>query len=44
MALWRRQVEPGELVHHSDRGSQYTSFACGRTLGRVPQSGVNPGA
>ncbi len=32
MALWRRQVEPGELVHHSDRGSQYTSFACGRTL------------
>jgi putative transposase len=22
MALWRRQVEPGELVHHSDRGSQ----------------------
>jgi putative transposase len=32
MALWRRQVEPGRLVHHSDRGSQYTSFACGRTL------------
>lgn len=32
MALWRRQVDPGRLVHHSDRGSQYTSFACGRTL------------
>jgi putative transposase len=32
MALWRRKVAPGQLVHHSDRGSQYTSFACGRTL------------
>jgi putative transposase len=32
MALWRRQVEPGQLVHHRDRGSQYTSFACGRAL------------
>ena len=32
MALWRRQVDPGRLVHHSDRGSQYTSFHCGRTL------------
>lgn len=32
MALWRRQLAPGRLVHHSDRGSQYTSFACGRTL------------
>ena len=32
MALWRRQVAPGELVHHSDRVSRYTSFACGRTL------------
>ena len=32
MALWRRQVAPGQLVHHSDRGSQYTSLACGRTL------------
>jgi putative transposase len=32
MALWRRNVAPGQLVHHSDRGSQYTSFVCGRTL------------
>jgi len=32
MALWRRNLAPGMLVHHSDRGSQYTSFACGRTL------------
>ena len=22
MALWRRQVSPGQLVHHSDRGAQ----------------------
>lgn len=32
MALWRRNIAQGQLVHHSDRGSQYTSFACGRTL------------
>jgi putative transposase len=32
MALSRRDVPAGRLVHHSDRGSQYTSFACGRTL------------
>ena len=27
MALWSREVEPDSLVAHSDRGSQYTSFA-----------------
>jgi putative transposase len=32
MAIWRRDVVPGALIHHSDRGSQYTSFAFGRTL------------
>jgi len=31
MAIARRQPQPG-LVHHSDRGSQYTSIAMGRTL------------
>lgn len=29
MGLWRRR-EAGGVVHHSDRGSQYTSFAFGR--------------
>jgi putative transposase len=31
MAISRRTPKPG-LVHHSDRGSQYTSIAMGRTL------------
>jgi len=31
MALTRRQPSPG-LIHHSDRGSQYTSLAFGKTL------------
>lgn len=31
MAIARRRPKPG-LVHHSDRGSQYTSLAFGRTL------------
>ena len=31
MAVARRRPQPG-LVHHSDRGSQYTSLAFGRTL------------
>jgi putative transposase len=31
MAVWRRQPAAG-LVHHSDRGSQYTNWAIGRTL------------
>jgi putative transposase len=26
MALWRRDLTIGALIHHSDRGSQYTSF------------------
>jgi putative transposase len=37
MALWARNhagtpVKPGELVHHSDAGSQYTSFAFAQRL------------
>jgi len=31
MAISRRKPKPG-LIHHSDRGSQYTSIAMGRTL------------
>lgn len=38
MALTRRRPRPG-LVHHSDRGSQYTSLAFGRS---VEQAGVLP--
>jgi putative transposase len=26
MALWRRDLTYGDLIHHSDRGCQYTSF------------------
>jgi transposase InsO family protein len=25
MAIWRRRPQPGELIHHSDRGVQYAS-------------------
>ena len=33
MAIWRRRPEPGSrLVHHSDHGSQYTSWAFGQRL------------
>jgi putative transposase len=38
MALTRRRPRPG-LVHHSDRGSQYTSLAFGRS---VEQAGILP--
>lgn len=38
MALTRRRPQPG-LVHHSDRGCQYTSLAFGKTL---QQAGVLP--
>lgn len=32
MALWRRRPPEGQTVHHSDHGSQYTSWAFGRRL------------
>jgi putative transposase len=41
MALIRRRPRPG-LVHHSDRGSQYTSLAFGKTIeaaGVLPSMG-----
>lgn len=38
MALWNRRPAPG-LVHHSDRGSQYTSLAFGQ---RCQRAGVLP--
>lgn len=39
MALWRRSVEAGSLVAHSDRGSQYTSFAY---TDRLHEAGIAP--
>ena len=41
MALFTRSPSPG-LVHHSDRGSQYTSYEFGKTLrtsGLLPSMG-----
>lgn len=38
MALWMRRPEEG-LVHHSDRGCQYTSFTFGR---RCQEAGIVP--
>jgi putative transposase len=32
MAIWRRQPADEQTVHHSDHGSQYTSWAFGRRL------------
>jgi putative transposase len=32
MAAWRRRPTAGQTVHHSDHGSQYTSWAFGRRL------------
>jgi len=39
MALWSRDVNAGELVAHSDRGSQYTSFAY---TDRLHEAGIAP--
>jgi putative transposase len=37
MALWRRR--PGNVIHHSDQGCQYTSIAFGQ---RCREAGVRP--
>ncbi len=37
MALWQRQVHNGQLVHHSDRGSQYLSI---RYTERLAEAGA----
>jgi len=39
MALATREVVPGGLVHHSDRGVQY---ACGDYIARLKQAGIEP--
>jgi putative transposase len=39
MALDGREVFPGELVHHSDRGVQY---ACGDYIARLEAAGIQP--
>ena len=35
MALWRRDLTHGDLIHHSDRGSQYLSFRYSDRLAEV---------
>lgn len=35
MALWRRDLTYGDLIHHSDRGCQYTSFRYSDRLAEV---------
>lgn len=39
MALAGREVRPGELIHHSDRGVQY---ACGEYIERLERAGIQP--
>jgi putative transposase len=37
--IWSRQVRDGQLIHHSDRGSNYTSF---RFANRLADNGILP--
>jgi putative transposase len=39
MGLWRRKVVRNRLIHHSDKGSQYTSL---RFTQRLADAGVAP--
>ena len=34
MAIWRRDLTGGELIHHSDAGGQYTAHPLQRPTGR----------
>jgi transposase InsO family protein len=38
-AVWSRDVRDGQLIHHSDRGSNYTSF---RFTNRLADNGILP--
>ncbi|MCP3785310.1 DDE-type integrase/transposase/recombinase [Micromonospora sp. A3M-1-15] len=37
--IWSRDVRDGQLIHHSDRGSKYTSF---RFAQRLADNGILP--
>jgi putative transposase len=39
MAVWRRKPSAGLVVHHSDRGVQYTAISFGKRLEEV---GIDP--
>lgn len=39
MALWRRNPPPSGVIHHSDRGSQYTALSFGE---RLKEAGIFP--
>jgi putative transposase len=39
MGLWRREVVQDQLIHHSDKGSQYTSL---RFTQRLADASVAP--
>ena len=39
MALADREIHPGELIHHTDRGVQY---ACGDYIARLQTAGIQP--
>jgi putative transposase len=39
MRLWRREVVQDQLIHHSDKGSQYTSL---RFTQRLADASVAP--
>ena len=40
MAIGRQQITPGELIHHSDRGSSL--YACAEYVARLEPAGIQP--